>query len=134
ASSGVRYLVWAAAAGAAVKLAETGLKLWSGTAQAAGYVGSSTIAYIGTNLSPALLGVGYIVGFNIALVLFAGGAISWFVAIPVYSTFFVDADPAIAAEIAAGAPAADVAFSIWSAQIRYLGVGAMLIGGVWALI
>jgi len=40
----------------------TGFRLWSGTAQAATYVGKSTILYAGTNLSPALLGVGYIVG------------------------------------------------------------------------
>jgi putative OPT family oligopeptide transporter len=134
AASGIRYLAWAAVVGAAVKLAETGLRLWSGTAQAATYVGSSTIAYVGTNLSPALLSVGYIVGLNIAVLMFAGGAISWFVAIPIYSTFFLDADPAIAAQMAAGAAAADVAFAIWSGQIRYLGVGAMLIGGIWALI
>ena len=33
----------------------------------------------------------------------------------------------------AGASAADAAGAIWSAQIRYLGVGAMLIGGLWTL-
>ena len=33
----------------------------------------------------------------------------------------------------AGAGAADIAGAIWSAKIRYLGVGAMLIGGVWTL-
>jgi putative OPT family oligopeptide transporter len=134
AARGVRYLAWAAAVGALVKLAETGLRLWTGTAQAAGYVGSSTIAYVGTNLSPALLGVGYIVGLNIATLVFMGGAISWFVAIPIYSSFFLDSDPQLAAIWASGAPAADLAFAIWTSKIRYLGVGAMLIGGIWALI
>jgi putative OPT family oligopeptide transporter len=52
----------------------------------------------------------------------------------VYSTFWLDSDPAIAAAFAAGGAAADVAFAIWSSQIRYLGVGAMLVGGIWALI
>ena len=33
-----------------------------------------------------------------------------------------------------GLPAADLASAIWSTQIRYLGVGAMLVGGIWALI
>ena len=33
----------------------------------------------------------------------------------------------------AGASAAEAAGAIWSAKIRYLGVGAMLIGGVWTL-
>ncbi|MEM9386443.1 MAG: oligopeptide transporter, OPT family [Pseudomonadota bacterium] len=133
-AAGMRYLVFAALAGGLTKLAETGLRLWSGSAAMAGYAGKSTIAYIGTNLSPALLSVGYIVGLNIAVLVFAGGAISWYLAIPIYSTFFLDGDPAIAAMVADGAPAVDVAFRIWTSKIRYLGVGAMLIGGIWALI
>ncbi|HUO81347.1 MAG TPA: oligopeptide transporter, OPT family [Gammaproteobacteria bacterium] len=132
--SGLKYLAVAAIAGGLIKFVETGLRLWSGTAQAATYVGQGTIAYAGTNLSPALLGVGYIVGFNIAVLVFAGGAISWYFAIPIYTTFFLDADPAIAAMIAGGESATDVAGAVWSTQIRYLGVGAMLIGGIWALI
>src|SRR3546814_10856710 len=27
----------------------------------------------------------------------------------------------------------DAAFAIWSAKVRYLGVGAMLVGGIWTL-
>ncbi|MBA3563056.1 MAG: oligopeptide transporter, OPT family [Gammaproteobacteria bacterium] len=132
--SGLKYLAFAAIAGGLIKFAETGLRLWSGTAQAATYAGQSTIAYVGTNLSPALLGVGYIVGFNIAVLVFAGGAISWYIGIPIYSTFFADSDPVIAAQIAGGASATDAAGTIWATQIRYLGVGAMLIGGIWALV
>jgi len=131
---GLTLLLGAAVVGSVTKLAETGLRLWGGTAQAAGYLGQSTIAYVGTNLSPALLGVGYIVGLNIACLVFFGGVISWHVAIPIYSTLFLSGNPALAAELAAGVPAADLAFAIWSAEIRYLGVGAMLVGGVWALI
>ena len=130
---GAAYLALAAVLGAAVKVGETGFRLWSGTAQAAAYVGKSTIVYAGTNLSPALLGVGYIVGLNIAVLVFMGGALSWYVAIPIYSTWFLAGDPALAAQHAAGAEAADLAGAIWSTKIRYLGVGAMLIGGVWTL-
>ena len=130
---GARYLASAAVIGALAKLAETGLRLWPATAQSAAYVGSSTIAYIGTNLSPALISVGYIVGLNIAVLVFVGGAISWFVAIPLYSTFALDGTP-LAESLTAGTPAVDLAFAIWSTEIRYLGVGAMLVGGLWALI
>jgi putative OPT family oligopeptide transporter len=132
--AGVQYLAWAAVVGAAAKLAETGLRLWPATAQASAYAGQSTIAYVGTNLSPALISVGYIVGLNIAVLVFLGGAISWYVAIPIFSTFFLETDPNIAAQFAAGADATDLAFAIWDSKIRYLGVGAMLIGGIWALI
>jgi len=132
--SGARVIGLAALIGGLTKLCETGFRLWPATAQTAGYAGQSTIAYIGSNLSPALLGVGYIVGLNIAVLIFLGGAISWYLAIPIYSTFFLEADPALVAEFAAGASAADLAGAIWTSKIRYLGVGAMLVGGIWALI
>ncbi|MEJ2130077.1 MAG: oligopeptide transporter, OPT family [Gammaproteobacteria bacterium] len=133
-SQGAKYLGAAALVGAVVKFAQTGLKLWPGSAQASTYVGSSTIAYIGANLSPALLSVGYIVGLNIAVLVLMGGVISWYLAIPLYSTFFVQGDPALAGELSAGAAPADLAFAVWTSKIRYLGVGAMLVGGIWALI
>ena len=98
----------------------------------AGFIGKA-IAYMGTNLSPALLGVGYIVGLNIGIVVVGGGVLSWNIAIPIYSAFFLDGNPELAARLA-GVGAEDAAGAIWSAQIRYLGVGAMLIGGVWTLI
>ncbi|MGD2168147.1 MAG: oligopeptide transporter, OPT family, partial [Gammaproteobacteria bacterium] len=131
---GVRSLAGAAALGAIVKLSETGLRLWPGTAQASTYVGQSGIAYVGTNLSPALLGVGYIVGLNIATLVFLGGAIAWYIAIPIYSSLFVGSDPELTALLAGGAHSTDLAFAIWNSKIRYLGVGAMLVGGIWALI
>jgi len=133
-SRGAAYLGAAAAVGALAKLAETGLRLWPATAQSAAYVGSSTIAYVGSNLSPALISVGYIVGLNIAVLVFIGGAISWYVAIPLYSAFALEPGTPLGDSLAAGTPAADLAFQIWSAEIRYLGVGAMLVGGIWALI
>ncbi|MFS8607501.1 MAG: oligopeptide transporter, OPT family [Gammaproteobacteria bacterium] len=132
-SRGALYLGGAAIVGALAKLAETGLRLWPATAQSATYVGSSTIAYVGSNLSPALISVGFIVGLNIAVLVFLGGAISWYVAIPLYSTFALAPGSPLAESFASGASATDLAFQIWSTQIRYLGVGAMLVGGIWAL-
>ena len=87
---------------------------------------------MGTNLSPALLGVGYIVGLNIGIVVVSGSILSFNIAIPIYHAFFLDSDPALAARVV-GHDAATIAGAIWSAKIRYLGVGAMLIGGVWTL-
>lgn len=130
---GVTALALAGVAGALMKVGSSGLRLWSETAAGGLFVGRG-IAYVGTNLSPALLSVGYIVGPNIATVVFAGGAISWYFAIPWYSVFLAAGDPAVAPLIAGGASAVEVADQIWSAQVRYLGVGAMLVGGVWALI
>jgi hypothetical protein len=55
------------------------------------------LSYFGTNLSPALFGIGYIVGLNIGIVMLAGGMISWNIAIPIYSAFFLQGNPALAA-------------------------------------
>ena len=131
--AGVRILALSAVGGGLAKLAAgNGLRLIPDTAAAAGWLGKG-IAYFGTNLSPALLAVGYIVGLNIGILVLLGGIISWNIAIPIYSAYFLDGNAALASALA-GASAEDAAGAIWSAQIRYLGVGAMLIGGMWALI
>jgi OPT family oligopeptide transporter len=131
-AQGVKLLAASAALGGFVKLlAANGARLIPDSAAAATYVGNS-IVYMGTNLSPALLGVGYIVGLNIGIVVVAGGLISWTLAIPIYGAFFLDGNPELAAGLA-GAEAEGAAGAIWSAEIRYLGVGAMLIGGLWTL-
>ena len=130
--SGLKVLAGAAGIGGMMKLAATsGLRLIPDTASVSTWF-DKTIGYYGTNLSPALFGVGYIVGLNIGTVMLAGGMIAWNVAIPIYSTYFLAADPVLSVELA-GAGAEDAAYAIWSSQIRYLGVGAMLIGGIWTL-
>ncbi|MBO9881936.1 oligopeptide transporter, OPT family [Xanthomonas sp. D-109] len=131
---GLKILGLSAAIGGLVKLgAASGLKVIPDTWAQAAYIGSSKmVGYVGTNLSPALLGVGYIVGLNVGIVVLSGSILSWHIAIPLYQQFFMGSDPALAQSLA-NAPAAEAAFGIWSAKVRYLGVGAMLIGGVWTL-
>jgi putative OPT family oligopeptide transporter len=132
-AQGVRILGVAALGGGFAKLAAaSGLRLFPDVASVSGWIGK-WLGYYGTNLSPALLGVGYIVGLNVGILVLIGGMISWNVAIPLYAAFFLNGNPELAATVAAGT-AEDAAYAIWSAQIRYLGVGAMLVGGVWALI
>ena len=120
----VKYLVWGGIAGALIKLAEGGLKLWHGLAEAATLAGNKVYLYAGVNLSPALIAVGYIVGLRIAVLVFLGGVISWWIAIPAF----------IAINGAPDGTAAQIGGEIWNSQIRYLGVGAMVVGGLWALI
>ena len=129
---GLKILAFSAALGGLIKaLAASGMRLIPDTAAGAGFFGKY-LGYMGTNLSPALLGVGYIVGLNIGIVVVSGSILSWHIAIPIYHAFFMGSDPALAQSIA-GAHAEEIAGAIWSAKIRYLGVGAMLIGGVWTL-
>ncbi|MGE0031823.1 MAG: OPT family oligopeptide transporter [Steroidobacteraceae bacterium] len=128
----LKALSLAAATGALFKLGLSGLKLSPESFVVARYFGERTIGFFGINLSPALLGVGFIVGFNIGALMLSGGALSWWVFIPFYNTFLQDHDPALAAELV-GLEADAAANLIWGRQIRYIGVGAMLIGGLWSL-
>jgi len=121
----IKYLLWGGFTGVGIKFAEAGFKLWHSTAEVASTIGGKFYAYVGVNLSPALMAVGYIVGFHIASLVFIGGAISWWIAIPIYAQWH-GIDP--------GSDALALGGSIWSSQIRYLGVGAMVVGGFWALI
>ncbi len=140
-SQGVKILGLSALAGGLAKLgAASGLRLIPDAAAAAGFFGKY-LGYIGTNLSPALLGVGYIVGLNIGIVVLAGSVISWNIAIPIFQAFYLDQNPDLAAAIAGACKdltshqcAETTAGMLWSRQIRYLGVGAMLVGGLWALV
>ncbi|TDI76587.1 MAG: oligopeptide transporter, OPT family, partial [Bacteroidetes bacterium] len=127
---GARLIGMAGLAGAFLKLCQTGFKLVAGSAGGSVTVGGALFG-IGSDLGVALLGVGFIVGLNIAVLVFAGGAISWFIGIPLFTVF---ADPAQIAAITNGAQGYAAAEEIWSAQIRYMGVGAMAAGGLYALI
>jgi len=142
-AEGVRVLGVSALAGGIGKLiAASGLRVIPDSALASGFIGKY-LGYMGTNISPALLGVGYIVGLNIGIVVVSGSLLSYNIAIPIFHEYFLPrpeyAD--LAARIAgacqglSGADCAETSAQILrSAQIRYLGVGAMLVGGVWALI
>ncbi|MFQ5748981.1 MAG: OPT family oligopeptide transporter [Planctomycetota bacterium] len=124
AGGGVKVIATAGIVGALFKFGSTGLKLWGEVVETA-HVAGGTILYIGSNLSPALVAVGYIVGLNIAVLVFLGGALNWLVAIPVL--VWVRGMPE-------GKTAVEAANFLWTSQTRYLGVGAMVVGGVWALI
>jgi putative OPT family oligopeptide transporter len=131
-AAGLKLLGGAAILGGLGKIAAaSGLRLFPDAAAHAVWAGKG-IAYFGTNLSPALFGVGYIVGLNIGIVVLLGAVIGWNIAMPIYAVFFLEGNPELAAAVA-GQGAEDAAYAIWSAQIRYLGVGAMLIGGFWTL-
>jgi len=127
---GVKMIAIAALAAGLYKLSQTGFKIFSSVLGGAKKVGDSIFAY-GTDLSVALLAVGYIVGLNIAVLVFSGGLISWLFGIPIYMAL---ADPAEVAAIVGESTGYDAALEIWSQKIRYMGVGSMVVGGVWALI
>ncbi|MHC4867613.1 MAG: OPT family oligopeptide transporter [Planctomycetota bacterium] len=132
-ASGIWYIVKAAVAGGLFKVGANAIGLWPEVMQGATRMGGS-IAYFGSNLSPALLSVGYIVGLNIAVLIFIGGAANWLITIPIVAG--MSEWPVYAAdhELAGQAMSAlEYASELWSTKTRYIGVGGMLIGGLWTI-
>lgn len=127
---GIAQIAWAGLAAALFKLGQTGLKLFSGSVSGSVTAGRSIFG-VGTELSVALLGVGYIVGLNIAVLVFGGGLISWLLGIPLYMAL---TSPAELEQVVGNTSGYAAALEIWSQKIRYMGVGAMVVGGIWALI
>ena len=119
---GLRLLSLASITAALMKLGQQGFALWHSAMEGATHLGRSVFGF-GMDLSPALISVGYIVGRNISILVFTGGLISWFVAIPIYTAIHGYEGDAL-----------DAANTIWDTKIRYLGVGAMVVGGIWSLI
>ena len=109
--------------GGFVKLGELAFSVWSSALGGAIAI-KGAIFGMGASLSPSLFSVGYIVGRNIGILAFTGGLISWAVAIPIYSYLYgFEGDNYF-----------EIANVIWNAKIRYLGVGAMVVGGIWSVI
>ena len=121
AAGGGRDLMRGGLLGGVVALAGKLFGLLSGTVEAATVIGSR-IFYVGGDLSPMLVAIGFIVRLNVAVLVFIGGVISWLIAIPLFGGGgeFTDA--------------VDGAYAIWSTQIRYVGVGAMVLGGFASLL
>jgi putative OPT family oligopeptide transporter len=87
--------------------------------------------YGGTTLSPALLAVGWIIGPRISSYVLVGGLLGWVIIAPLL--ILVTGLPVPTAEYAGLDPLIGGFYTIWSEQVRYIGVGAMLIGGLWAV-
>tara|TARA_B100001996_G_scaffold280049_1_gene220531 strand:- start:2068 stop:4143 length:2076 start_codon:yes stop_codon:yes gene_type:complete len=83
-----------------------------------------TRLYAGGELSLALLSVGFIVGLRIASFIFIGGVIGFGILVPIYGM--------LKGWPGTGNLVGDF-YEVWSMQIRYVGVGAMVVGGIYTL-
>jgi putative OPT family oligopeptide transporter len=94
---------------------------------------SGGIAYTTPSASPALLGIGYIIGPRLAAINFSGGVLAWLLLIPL--VLFVDPDlPARLGANAGGHAGWDVvSTAVWYSVVRPIAVGAMLVGTVYTL-
>jgi putative OPT family oligopeptide transporter len=88
-------------------------------------------------ISPAYLGVGYIIGPRLASLNFAGGVIAWGLLVPLI--LFLGGPTLVAQFAPAGTTIPDTAFwtgqavAVWSFIVRPIAVGGMLVGACFTL-
>lgn len=112
------------------KFLTAGTKLWQEVAEFPVKVLKG--AQFGTEVSPELIGVGYIIGFKQSSMMAAGGVLSAFVLIPaIYLFGGTAAQPLFPATklIADMTP-----FEIWRNYVLYIGAGAVAAAGIFSLI
>ena len=87
--------------------------------------------YGGTATSPALLAVGWIIGPRISSYVLVGGLLGWIIIAPLL--ILAGGLPIPAPEFAELGLQIGGFFTVWGEQVRYIGVGTMLVGGLWAV-
>jgi putative OPT family oligopeptide transporter len=79
--------------------------------------------------SPMLMGVGYIVGFRVSAILFAGAVMGWMFLVPLA----VFLNPGLSAGLSPDTSLVALSEDVWFNQIRPLAVGTMIVAAFWTL-
>jgi putative OPT family oligopeptide transporter len=126
------WLLIGAVLGSLLKFGQVGLNVFQGKLQGIVSMGKFNIGggendglfYGGVATSPALLGVGWIIGPRIASFVFVGGLIGWVIITPIII---------LATGVPSGLTPIDGFFYAWEHYVRYVGVGAMVVGGLFTI-
>lgn len=120
----LKNLVKGSAVGGVISFLQAGLQVISPSLSVWFRTSNNIVYGIGSGFDPALIAAGYIIGVSVAISVVVGVTIGWLVGIPILSYIY---------GIPAGVDAGTAAMAIWRSYIRYLGVGTMLVGGLWTL-
>lgn len=138
---GFRLLLEASLIGGVFKLLEGGFRvLADGLAAVKAIAGGSWLFMIDATLAPSLLGIGYIVGLNVGVLILMGAVIGTIIGVPI--NWAVNSAELMAkVDIAAGTPWSAFTRENWEAlagasrqQCQRIGVGCMIVGGLWSLV
>lgn len=89
------------------------------------FVRANSVYGFTLGFTPAMIAAGYIVGINVALGILAGMVVAWGILMPILSHFYVAAP---------GQAAAQIASAVFVSKIKYIGLGAYLVGGLWTFV
>ena len=95
---------------------------------------------MGFGLQFALLGAGHLIGLTVGLSQLFGLVLAWGIAVPVLTSpdtiAWLQAHdiPSIAATLPAGVSAEELASTVWSREVRFMGAGVIGVAAIWTLI
>lgn len=119
---GIKDIFIGGAIGAFVELLQIGFKLIA-SSWSYWFVVKRSLFGLGAGFSATMIGAGYLVGHDMAISIFLGAVISWLIALPIVSQFYP--------EFLNQYPPEQASSLLWSSEMRYLGIGAMLFAGMW---
>ena len=122
---GLRNIVMGGLIGALLELFQVGFKIIA-SSYSYWFVAGRSLFGFGAGFSATMIGAGYLVGHEMASSIFLGAIISWLIALPIVSQIYP--------EYIMKFSASDAAISLWNSELRYLGIGAMLLAGIWTFL
>ena len=124
---GLTYVFYALLIGAIYKLSgsEFGFRIWKDQVNGMVNPNGRNRLFFGMDLSPALLGVGFIIGPVISLMVFAGGVLGWMIMLPIVGAI-------------KGYPPDKLGYdgiiALWRSDTMYVGIGMIIVGGLSTLV
>lgn len=122
---GIKDIFIGGALGSIIELLQLGFKVIASSWNY-WFTVKNSIFGVGAGFSATMIGAGYLVGQDMAFSIFLGAIISWLVALPIVSQFYP--------EFLINNTAEQASSLLWSSQMRYLGIGAMLFAGLWTFV
>jgi len=128
--TGLKTMLTGLSAGGAYKMLSGGFMFWM--EEPSWTIKSFQSTFFGADVMASLLGVGFIVGIEISMYMFAGGLVAWFALIPLLK--YVGAGLTMPLFPSTILISQMDAATIWSKYIRYVGAGAVAAGGFISII
>ncbi|MCK4678010.1 MAG: oligopeptide transporter, OPT family [Bacteroidales bacterium] len=110
------------------------------------FVGKGGMLVGSPNISPAYMGVGYIIGPRLASLNFSGSMLAWGLLTPMIlyflaphidinaiATSLMAANPGLAKDAAIDRAWVDTAYEVWKFIVRPIAIGGMLVGAIYTL-
>jgi putative OPT family oligopeptide transporter len=122
---GISQMLWGVSIGALIELLQVGFKVIASSWQK-WFLINNTLVGGGIGFSATMIGAGYLIGAAVASSIMLGAAIGWLLGVPAISTLF--------GQIQYGMQIDQMVAYLWNEKNRYIGIGAMLVAGVWTLL